>query len=79
MGGHLISEECTLFEVTMKLLLVNGLHDLSQMLPVLLFILAINQDVIKVYHHKPSNEWPKYLIYEHHKSDWSIRQSEWHD
>jgi len=38
----------------------------------LFFTLAGDQNIIKVYHHKPLNVRPKHLVHEPHKSAWSI-------
>jgi len=49
--------------------------DLSQKVYMLLLSSAVNQYIIKVYHHKFTNKWPKQLSHNSHKGAKSIGQS----
>jgi len=49
------------------------------MLLVVLITLAMNQNIIKAYHHKVTNKGFKDLICQSHKSTRAIRQIKWHN
>ena len=48
------------------------------MVLVLLFTLTIDQNVIKIENHKPTNVRPKHLVHKPHESARGVRKAEWH-
>jgi len=52
----LLSEKWALLQVTIELFHLKDLYDLGEMYKMLFFTLTINQDVIKVNHHKVTNK-----------------------
>jgi len=46
---------------------------------VFLFYLAVNQNIISLYHHKLTNARPKHLVHKPHRDTRCIKQTERHD
>ena len=77
--GHLMCVKGALFKVAKEFLLFKNSHDLGEVVLVLFLILTIDQNVVKIDHHKMTNGKPKHLVHEPHKSTRGVGKAEWHD
>jgi len=61
--SDLISDKGALLKVPMEFLLFQDLNDLFEVAQAIFFCLAVNEDIIKVDHHKSTNEGPENMVH----------------
>ena len=66
--GHLMCEKGAPLKVAKELLPFKNSHDRSEVVLALFLILTIDQNVVKIDHHKVTNVRPKHLVHEPHES-----------
>lgn len=74
-----MAQKIALLQINGKLVMREYRENLPELLQVFALILAINEYVVEVYHHKSPDEGFEDLVHDAHKCAWCVGEAKQHD